>query len=82
MLVRNWGHDWEFDLGHSQCGIGWEFVKFVQRGWESTKNISVGKMTNKIIQTFGKNGTVWKFAFKKSWKPCSFGWEMVGKNYV
>ncbi len=43
------GNSWEFDLGHSQPGISWEFVKFAQSGWESTKNISVKKMTSKII---------------------------------
>ncbi len=29
----------KFDFGHSQSGIGLEFVQFVQSVWESTKNI-------------------------------------------
>ncbi len=32
----NLGNSWEFDFGHSQPGIVWEFVKFVRSGWEST----------------------------------------------
>ncbi len=36
-LVGNLGNSWEFDLDHSQPGIGSEFVTFVQSGWESTK---------------------------------------------
>ncbi len=43
ILVVNLGNRWEFDLGHSQPGISWEFVKCAQ------KNLSVGKMTSKII---------------------------------
>ncbi len=46
------GNSWEFDLGHSQTGIGWEFVIFMQSDWEATKNVSVRKMTSKIIRTF------------------------------
>ncbi len=34
--VGNLGNSCKFYLGHSQPGIGWEFVKFVQSGWEST----------------------------------------------
>ncbi len=34
----------EFDLVYSQPGIGSEFVKFVQSGWESTQiNVWSGK---------------------------------------
>ncbi len=31
----------EFNFGHSQSGIGWEFAKFMQSGWESTKKCIV-----------------------------------------
>ncbi len=48
MTVRNLGNSWEFDLGHSQPGIGLKFVAFVQSGWESTKSFSVRKMTSEI----------------------------------
>ncbi len=52
MPVQNLGNCGLFDLGHSQPGIGWEFVKSMQSGLESNKNILVEKMTSKIILTF------------------------------
>ncbi len=58
-------------------GKGWTFVKFVQSGWESTKDVSVRKMTNEIIWTFckNKNGNVGNFLSEKFWEACSFGWD-------
>ncbi len=75
------GTNWEFDFGHSQTGIGWEFVTFVQNCWKSTQNVSVRKMISEIIQTFwGKNGEVGNFSSEKSWKSSSYGWEIVGNE--
>ncbi len=54
MPVVNLGNSWEFDLGHSQTGIVWEFVIFVQSGWNPHKNVSFRKMTSEIIQKFGE----------------------------
>ncbi len=52
MPVQNLGNSGVFDLGDSQAGIGCKFVKSMQSGWESNKNILVEKMTSKIISTF------------------------------
>ncbi len=43
------------------------------------KNVTAGKMTNKIIRTFWKKeGNVGNFVSE----PCNFGWEMVGDEDV
>ncbi len=79
MLVGNLGNSWEFDLGHYQTGIGWEFAKFLQSDWEFTKNVLIRKMTSKIIQ-FEKMEKLGILLLKNHGYhvPCSFGLEMVG----
>ncbi len=72
--VGSLGNSWQFDLGHSQPGIGWEFVQY---GWESTKNVSLRKMTQQ--NNLGKVGN---FASEKSWEPCSFVWKMVVDEHM
>ncbi len=52
-LFGNLGNSWAFDLCHFQPRIGGEFIKFMQSGWKSTENISVRKMTSKLIQFLG-----------------------------
>ncbi len=48
--VENLGNNWKFYLGHSQPGIGWGFVKFVQCCCQ--KMSQSRKMTTEIIRTF------------------------------
>ncbi len=65
-LVRNLGNRWEFDLGYSQLGIGWELVFCAKWLGIHTQNILVGKMISEIIPTFWeKKGKSLEFCFWK-----------------
>ncbi len=70
-LVGNLGNSWEFDLSHSQPGIGWECIEFLQSGWESTINV-FGQENDQQnnFRIFGEK-------MEKSWE-FYYGWEMVG----
>ncbi len=77
MLAGNLGNSCELKLSHDQPGIGWKFLQSGSEsrkkcfGWENEQENSSDILRKKV-------GNVWNFASEKSWKPCSFGWEMVG----
>ncbi len=48
MLVGNLENSWEFDLSHSQPGIGWEFVKICAKWSEIHKEMSGVRKMEKL----------------------------------